>query len=111
MKFRKRLRAILRIDVLPEADDELWEGICWYESVSLGLGKEFWDEFESVMNRIIDSPARWRAYFDVGMVHRLNLGRFPYCIIYEFDAAANRIVVLAVAHQEKMPGYWVNRSS
>jgi mRNA-degrading endonuclease RelE of RelBE toxin-antitoxin system len=40
-------------------------------------------------------------------VHRCPLLRFPYRIIYE--VRENELVVLAVAHDRRRPGYWRRR--
>ncbi len=35
------------------------------------------------------------------------LGRFPFTIHFRFDA--REIVIMAVAHQKRRPGYWSRR--
>lgn len=100
----------MRVEFLPEADRELWDGIFWYDSLAPNLGADFWIDVEETMALVIAAPNRWRDYFDLELVHRINLKRFPHCIVYEFDPALDRLVVLAVEHQRKMPGSWATRS-
>jgi len=40
-------------------------------------------------------------------IRRCRLHRFPYSVIYTQDGAD--ILVLAVAHQHRKPGYWRKR--
>ena len=41
-------------------------------------------------------------------IPRCRLRRFPYSVVYTLDAES--ILVLAVAHQHRKPGYWRNRA-
>jgi hypothetical protein len=43
----------------------------------------------------------------IGLSHRLLTG-FPFAIAYALDG--DRIVVLAVAHLRRRPGYWLGRT-
>ena len=58
-------------------------------------------------DRILKSPGRFPS---VDSLHReCTLLRFPFGIIYRVHL--NRIVVIAVAHAKRRPGYWQNRTS
>lgn len=39
---------------------------------------------------------------------RILLEHFPYAVVYRFDE--NRIVIVAVVHGNRRPGYWVERT-
>jgi hypothetical protein len=42
-------------------------------------------------------------------IRRFSLHRFPYSLIYGIEE--NTIVVIAVAHDHREPGYWSDRVS
>ena len=90
----------------PEAERELDEAFGYYESRVPTLGQAFLTEVErtvALIRRFPDAaapagPARRKA----------AVARFPYSIIYLRDVDA--IVVIAVAHQKRRPGYWRGRA-
>jgi toxin ParE1/3/4 len=89
------------------ASDEFAAAILWYEVRRLGLGGEFYD-------RVVDAIATFDAQPDVGsmvggdpMTRRILLHGFPYQIVYRLRPA--EIVIVAVAHLKRRPGYWKNR--
>ena len=66
--------------LLSVADAGLAETARWYEAQATGLGEEFLDEFEAVMDRIMRFPEAWMK---VGTRHRRCLfRRFPYAVLY-----------------------------
>jgi len=48
------------IELLEEAEIELFEAATWYESKETGLGKRFRNEIAHVLDRIIEDPMLWR---------------------------------------------------
>jgi hypothetical protein len=71
------------------------------------LGDEFLDEVEEGLNRIRQFPLMWPVYDDV--YRRCLLKRFPFGLIYRIQDAEN-IIVIAVAHLHRLPGFWKDRS-
>lgn len=66
--------------LLTVAEAELAEAATWYEAQAAGLGQEFLDEFEAVMERLMRFPDAWTR---VGARHRRCLfRRFPYAVLY-----------------------------
>jgi plasmid stabilization system protein ParE len=66
--------------LLSIADAELAEAARWYETQATGLGRDFLDEFEAVMDRIMRFPEAWAR---IGARHRRCLfRRFPYAVLY-----------------------------
>jgi plasmid stabilization system protein ParE len=89
----------------PEADAELEEAALFYESRLAGLGKSFAAEVERTIALVREFP---EAGSQVGTRRRRVLvARFPYSIVYRQDPDA--IVIVAVAHQRRRPGYWRRR--
>ena len=86
----------------PEADAELEEAALFYESRLAGLGKSFAAEVERTIALVREFP---EAGSQVGpRRRRVLVARFPYSIVYRHDSDA--IVIVAVAHQRRRPGYW-----
>jgi plasmid stabilization system protein ParE len=71
------------------------------------LAKRFTAAVEEAVQRVIDSPDRWPKFRDEYRWVRLH--RFPY-LLYYHRVDVPRIVILAVAHSGRRPGYWLRRS-
>jgi toxin ParE1/3/4 len=89
----------------PDADAELEEAALFYESRMAGLGRSFAAEVERTI-------ALLREYPDAGSAvgpkrRRVLVARFPYSIVYRQDPDV--IVIVAVAHQRRRPGFWRRR--
>jgi mRNA-degrading endonuclease RelE of RelBE toxin-antitoxin system len=69
------------------------------------LGNAFLIEVLSAADRIARFPEAWHALSEG--VRRCRLSRFPYGLIYTIDNGD--ILVLAVAHLHRRPGYWRDR--
>lgn len=93
------------VEFLQEAEQELVEAALWYESKEQGIGKRFRDEVAHVINRIAEDPHLWRER--EGGYRRVNCPVFPYFIAYFIRG--QKIIVAAVAHGHRKPGYWKSR--
>lgn len=96
----------MNVVVLEEAERELVEGARFYaEEADAGLALAFIAEFERSIDLLRRQPALgapWRH-----ATRRLPLRRFPFSIVYE--ALADELRVIALAHQRRRPGYWRSR--
>jgi len=89
----------------PDADAELEAASLFYESRMAGLGKSFAAEVERTIALVREFP---EAGTSVGPKRRRVLvARFPYSIVYRQDP--DSMVIVAVAHQRRRPGYWQRR--
>lgn len=97
------------IELLRAAEEELLDAVAWYEDQQGGLGARFLSEVERASKRIAERPRigpLW-AYSEVPEgVRRLSLRTFPYHVVYVEDP---RLVIVAVAHMKRRPGYWRTR--
>ncbi len=93
------------IDFLPEADHEMFEAARYYQSLSSGLGDDYLDEVERAVHSIETSPQTWPVL--EGDFRRRLVRRFPFGVIYRIEP--DKILIIAVAHLRKKPGYWENR--
>jgi toxin ParE1/3/4 len=71
------------------------------------LAQRFVDEVDQAVERIAESPERW-PIFRV-RYHWVRLHRFPYLLYYQVLDDVT-ILVLAVAHASRRPGYWLRRA-
>jgi plasmid stabilization system protein ParE len=90
---------------LPEAVEEVDEAIRYYEVRSPGLGTQFFMEIETAAKEIEQDPVIWPIY--TKNTRRRLLKRFPFAIIYQIEA--EEIIIVAVAHSSRKPGYWMDR--
>lgn len=95
----------MRTRLLTPAQDEFLEAVAFYEGEARGLGAEFIDEFDHAL-RLIASNPHLGPHFE-GESRRKLLRRFPFQIIYEIGT--DEVLVIAVAHLRKKPGYWRGR--
>jgi toxin ParE1/3/4 len=90
----------------PHAERELVEAVQYYDEQSPGLGQRLLDEVEHALIFIHRYPQG--APQVVGAIRRVVLPQFPYNLLYRVLKNGD-LRVLAVAHQERRPGYWVGR--
>lgn len=91
----------------PAAESEFLESVGYYESKVQGLGQALISEFTALVNLIIDNPNAWQVEAKPG-IRKAPLHRFPLSIIYRQSAGS--IEVLAIAHHNRRPQYWLGRS-
>lgn len=94
-----------RLEYLDEALDEAEEAARWYAERSPMAAAGFTDELDVAAAAIEQAPEAWPPY-DHG-TRRFPLRRFPYYLVYRIDPT--RVVVLAIAHARRRPGYWKDR--
>lgn len=95
----------MKVSFYPEARDELFEAISYYEQCQKGLGKEFAKEVYATIQRIIQFPEAWSKMSE--NTRRCLVNRFPYGLIYSI--LENEIIILAVMQLNREPGYWKKR--
>ncbi|MFY9620700.1 MAG: type II toxin-antitoxin system RelE/ParE family toxin [Pyrinomonadaceae bacterium] len=95
----------MRARLHPRARAELLEAQRWYFDRSPLSAVAFAYEIDRAVSRIREEPERYPVA-DHG-VRRFVLQRFPFTVFYR--ASENEIVIVAVAHQKRRPGYWSKR--
>jgi plasmid stabilization system protein ParE len=101
----------MTLRLLAEAEEEAREAAHWYEQRRAGLGDAFLDALAQTLARIERTPRLHGVIPEAPAgrdVRRALLGRFPYAVIYEIRDT--EILVLAVAHTRRRPGYWLSRN-
>lgn len=97
----------MTLEFLPEATVELYEAVGYYESRQVDLGKRLRDEVFGVCSSISRQPFLWRE--QPGGYRRVNCPVFPYYVAYFIRG--DGILVAAIAHGHRRPGYWKKRLS
>ena len=90
------------------ASDEFTEAVRWYEARRPGLGGEFFDAVASTVSLIEANPEIGTTISTDGYTRRALVARFPYQVVYRLRPT--EIVIAAVAHVKRRPGYWQDRS-
>ena len=88
-----------------EARLEFLDSVAYYETVQVGLGERFRESVEGAVQLATSFPF-------AGSPHKHGTRRvfpkkFPFSIVYL--VGEHEIVILAVAHFKRSPGYWKNR--
>ena len=93
------------VDFHPEARAELEESADWYAERSRVAAQDFLVAVDLVISSIVDDPVRFAK---IDEVHRsCSVSRFPFQIVFRHDES--RVVIIAVAHAKRRPGYWRQR--
>jgi toxin ParE1/3/4 len=95
----------MKIEFLPEAQMEFYDAAEFYEEREIGLGRRFRVEVSEACAAIQTQPLLWRER--EGGFRRVNCPVFPYYIAYFIRG--NTVVIAAVAHGSRRPGYWRDR--
>ncbi len=95
------------ISFLLEAEEEMNFSAQYYNEQAPGLGLDFLDEIEKSLKLLGESPERWPAYEK--NIRKYNVRRFPFSIYYVYEKDLDKIIIIAVAHQKRKPGYWKER--
>ena len=95
----------MRVEFYPAAQAEAEDAQEWYEERSLLAAAGFLRELSDAIRRAVEAPDRYPPA-DSG-TRRVSLDRFPFTVFYRIQADV--LLVVAVAHQKRRPGYWAAR--
>jgi len=88
-----------------EAESDLAEAAAWYERQRPGLGRDFLNEVESMLESIAARPFSYPQVYR--SVHRAIIKRFPFSVFYRVLGV--EVVVLAILHSTRDPSRWQSR--
>jgi toxin ParE1/3/4 len=95
------------LELHPAADIEFRAAIDWYDEQEPALGARFEAAVYQAFERIDENPSAWKPWRGSPLVRMYWLRRFPFYIPYIADG--ERVIVLAMAHAKRDPGYWTER--
>jgi plasmid stabilization system protein ParE len=90
---------------LTPAEEEMIEAANFYEREANGLGRQFLADVTRTAQRASERPEAGQVL--KSGLRRMLLHKFPFFVVYGQEPG--RIVVVAVAHQSRKPGYWHER--
>lgn len=94
-----------RVELHPAALAEAEEASAWYAKRSSRVALAFVASLEEAVDVAANAPALGAPHLH--NTRRLPLRHFPFCVVYREEPA--RVVVYAVAHLRREPGYWAPR--
>jgi plasmid stabilization system protein ParE len=89
----------------PQADEEYAQAAQYYAAVSPELGARFFDEIERLIAEARQHPDRFFRFCPPA--RRALARKFPYSVVYLDEA--DRVLIVAVMHAKRRPGYWLKR--
>jgi plasmid stabilization system protein ParE len=96
----------MRVKFHPEARQDLREGKAFYRHRSPLAAVAFAKEVDTAISRIAATPLRYPEG-DYGTRVFSFPWRFPYSLVYKI--VESWVVIIAIAHHSKEPGYWRDR--
>jgi plasmid stabilization system protein ParE len=97
----------MRFEFHPEALEEYEQSARYYAGRQAGLELRFIDCVESAIRQACEAPTRW-AIFETD-VRRCLVRVFPFAVLYSIEP--DYVLIVAVMHLSREPGYWRNRRS
>lgn len=88
-----------RIQISPEAQEEILAARKWYEEQQPGLGKDFANTVKDHINTLRFDTVEHRIVFD--NVRRILVKRFPYVIYYSRNNNNRTVSIMAVLHERQ----------
>jgi plasmid stabilization system protein ParE len=98
---------VIRIlEIHPAAQEEAEAAARYYATQNTSAAFAFTEELDFAVLELERAPGSYPVH--IHGTRRILLEHFPYAVVYQFDE--NRIVIVAVAHGKRRPGYWVERT-
>jgi plasmid stabilization system protein ParE len=89
----------------PEAELDLEQAVNWYDEQRPGLGREFIERVDEVLDHIREMPEIHPVACKTARLALVR--RFPYVISCIFEG--NMVFVMAVFHGHREPNVWQDR--
>jgi plasmid stabilization system protein ParE len=93
------------IEVLPWAIDDTRETYLYLLERDERLADEFQRRVTEALRALAETAHHYQAREDA--IRRCPLKKFPHGIMYELQG--DRVIVYAVAHPKRQPGFWKKR--
>jgi len=88
------------------AEEDYTQSLLWYAERSKRAAEGFETEFVRAPEAISENPERYPLCDDRHRFCRLK--RFPFHVLYR-KVAQDQLLIVAVAHTSRRPGYWRQR--
>lgn len=97
----------MRATFLLPAQAEVDEAVAYFDAQHAGLGDRFEADLLATVHSVTERPLSGKLIG--GRVRKMRFRTFRYNVIYVPDP--DEIVIIAVAHHRRRPGYWHSRLS
>ena len=104
-EFTQQLDVATELEYLEEALEEAEAAARWYAERSASAAVGFSEEIDAAESAITDFPDAWPPF--AHGTRRYLLRRYPFSVIYRVES--RRVLIVAVAHGHRRPGYWKSR--
>jgi plasmid stabilization system protein ParE len=91
----------------PLADDEYWDQVDFYNTISSNLSKRFESSFDDVIIGISTNPHL--CHNRGNGIYSVRVRGFPFSIFYKLSNG--KIFILSVCHERRNPNIWKSRNS
>ncbi|MBO9632766.1 MAG: type II toxin-antitoxin system RelE/ParE family toxin [Chitinophagaceae bacterium] len=91
----------------PIAADEFEHSFLWYEKKSANAAEKFYEAVQEALNAICIAPERYRKINSD--LRELRLKKYPFNLVYFFDADKKVVLVISIYHQKRDPNYKINK--
>lgn len=88
-----------------QAEIEYVDAAEYYARLDPELGERFYEEIERLIQDIRRQPERFRLFNAPLRRHFSQV--FPYAVLYVDQP--DRVLIIAVMHMKRRPGYWKDR--
>ena len=95
----------MKLSFLEEALGEYDAAVDYYIDNNEVVTRRFVAEFEFGVEAILANPSRWRKEGESARIYRMP--NFPYSLIYR--VVEEEVILIALAHHRRRPGYWQKR--
>jgi plasmid stabilization system protein ParE len=96
---------MIRVRFHPAAEREVTDQAVWYRERSEVAEQGFLLELDAAIRAICEAPERYPK--QSRGEHRYVFPRYPFALLYR--VRPNEVVITAVAHHNRHPGYWRRR--
>ena len=99
---------MLGVSYHPDAEAELDAAVSWLAARDLTVAAKLLDDVHQALRSIREAPLARPLWPGVSPRHRVRrcvLSRFAFSIAFLVER--DHLVIVAVAHQRRRPGYWL----
>jgi plasmid stabilization system protein ParE len=96
---------MLPIDYLAGARRDFDESFDWYAARSTQVAQRFVAAVDAALANVVANPLRFAS--PDGVHRECPVKKFPFRIVYRL--VDDTVLVVAVAHAKRRPGYWRDR--
>ena len=97
---------MLEVEILPPAEDDFEQSYVWYRSRSPDAAARFRIAIRQAIDKVRHDPKLGIKIDEHYRFYRIKKS-FPFYLVYRIEPA--KIVVVAIAHNRRAPGYWRSR--